>query len=433
MNNKLKKISFYTLGCRLNQAETALIEESFIQKGYQIVNFGEDSDLCVINSCTVTDKGDSDCRKVVRKYKRFNPQGKVAVVGCYSQVAAEEVSKIPDVNLVVGNREKMMLADIVESTPIEDSPVIIRNKLGKQESFTIDVSNSRQHTTRANLKIQDGCDFFCTFCVIPFARGRAHSRKFDDLLREANELVQNGHRELVLTGINVGTYHYQDKTFLDVIKALEQIDDLKRIRISSIEPTTFDRDFFEYMASSPKLCNYLHLPLQSGSDTILQQMKRKYDTAQFESFVNMAMELVPDIMIGTDIIVGFPGETDELFEETLEFVNKLPLGYFHVFSYSDRSLAKASKFPDKIPQSVIKKRSAILRQLGKRKKQQAYEQFLGKTVQVLFEQQKKGKWLGHDDHYLLVEVESDLDLKNKILPIKITSVENERAKGKINE
>lgn len=424
------KISFYTLGCRLNQAETALIEKSFVQKGYQVVPFGDEADLCVINSCTVTEKGDSDCRKTVRKFKRKNPHGKVAVIGCYSQVAADAVSQIPGVNLVVGNRQKMNLVNLLENMDLsQKDPIIIREALGKQPSFTIDITNASQKTVRANLKIQDGCDFFCSYCVIPFARGRAHSRVFSDLIREAHELVENGHKEIVLTGINIGTYSYDGTSFMDVLKALEKIPGLERIRISSIEPTTIDEHFLEFMAQSKKLCHYLHLPLQSGSNTILERMNRNYTREEFEQYVYLALEKVPDILIGTDIIVGFPGETETLFQETYDFVSRLPFAYFHVFSYSDRSLAKSSKFPGKVSPHIIKQRSKILRDLGEKKKLDYYGQYIGKTVQVLFEQKKGEYWLGHDDHYMLVKVKSNQNLKNQILPVLIQNVEKDKAIG----
>lgn len=430
MNKSVKTISFYTLGCRLNQAETALIEESFVQKGYRVVPFGEKADLCVINSCTVTENGDQDCRKTVRRFKRTNPAGKVAVIGCYSQVAAEAVSQIPGVNLVVGNRQKMMLASLLESIHLEsDQPVIIREQLGKKESFTIAVSNARQRTVRANLKIQDGCDFFCSFCIIPFARGRAVSREFDDLLREARDLVANGHRELILTGINIGTYHYQGKNFLDIISALEQLEGLDRIRISSIEPTTIGEDFLNYMKHSKKLCHYLHLPLQSGSDRVLKMMNRKYTTAEYAEYLYRALEVIPDLLVGTDIIVGFPGETDEMFEETYRFVESLPLAYFHVFSYSDRSLARSSRMENKVPENIIRDRSSRMRQLGLQKKREHYSRYVGQVIPVLFEQEKNGYWLGHDEHYLLVAVQSTEPLKNQIRRVYIESLENDRLKG----
>jgi threonylcarbamoyladenosine tRNA methylthiotransferase MtaB len=424
------KVAFYTLGCRLNQAETALIEESFIQEGHQIVPFGEEAELFVINSCTVTEKGDADCRKMVRRFKRNNPNGKVAVIGCYSQVATDAVSQIPGVNLVVGNREKMRLVQYLDQlNQSTGQPVVIREALGKQESFTIDIRNAHQKTVRANLKIQDGCDFFCSFCVIPFARGRAHSRQFEDLIREAHELAENGHKELVLTGINVGTYHYNQYNFMDVLKALEKIPGIERIRISSIEPTTVDEDFLKYMADSPKLCHYLHLPLQSGSNPILERMNRKYTTEEFEKYVENALKIVPDLLLGTDIIVGFPGETEELFEETYRFAERMPFAYFHVFSYSDRNLAKSSKFEDKIPNEVIKRRSGKLRELGMKKKQAHYSRYKGKVVRVLFEQKKNGLWQGHDDHYILVQVDSPNNLKNQIYPVQIIDVEGDKAKG----
>ena len=428
--NKNKTVSFYTLGCRLNQAETALIEESFIQAGYQVVPFSKQADMCIINSCTVTDKGDADCRKTVRRYKRLNPKGNVAVVGCYSQVAADEVSNIPGVNLVVGNREKMELASLLNDIDLNQAqPQILKESLKKEDSFVINITNANQAKVRANLKIQDGCDFFCSYCIIPFARGRAYSRKMDNLLEEANQLVENGHQELVLTGINVGTYNYNSQSFLDVIKELEKIPALKRIRISSIENTTFNEDLLEYMVGSEKLCSYLHLPLQSGSNGILKKMNRKYNTEQFTRILEKAVKIVPDITIGTDVIVGFPGEKDEMFEETYRYLKKSPFAYFHVFSYSDRSLAKASKFKNKIDQDTIKKRSTILRELGKSKKEEHYRKQIGKTLNVLFEQKKNNCWTGHNENFILVKTSSEENLKNKFKKVKITHIKDETAVG----
>jgi len=425
-----KTVSFYTLGCRLNQAETALIEESFIQEGYRVVPFSQPADLCIINSCTVTEKGDADCRKTVRRFKRNNPEGHVAVVGCYSQVAADEVSRIPGVNLVVGTREKMSLASQIETLDLNRTrPLILKNSLKKQDSFSIDITSADQSNVRANLKIQDGCDFFCSYCVIPYARGRSHSRRLDNLLEEARHLVDYGHRELVLTGINVGTYHYRGKTLLHVIRELEKIPGLDRIRISSIENTTFTKEFLQYMADSDKLCSFLHLPLQSGSDDILIRMNRKYTTRQFEAVLEQAVNIVPGIAIGTDVIVGFPGETDEHFEETFRFLEKFPFAYFHIFSYSDRSLAKASKFNNKVDAKTIKQRSKILRGLGQHKKNAFYEKQIGKTVDVLFEQKKKNGWTGHNENYILVQAESSENLKNKILPVTINRIEDQTAIG----
>ncbi len=429
---KGKKITFYTLGCRLNQAETALLEESFRQRGYTIVPFGKEADLCVVNSCTVTENGDADCRKTVRRFLRKNPDGDVTVIGCYSQVAAEEVSKIPGVGLVVGNRKKMKLADIIDNTPPDkNSPLIFNEPLKGKKPFSIDIKNPAPRTVRANLKIQDGCDFFCSYCVIPFARGRAQSRDINDLLREARELADNGYREIVLSGINLGTYRFKEHDFLSVIREMEKIEGISRIRISSIEPTTTDEKFLHYMAESEKLCRYLHLPLQSGSNAILHSMKRKYTAEQFSDYLEKAFTLVPDIAIGTDVIAGFPGETEEMFRQSYEFLQRYPFAYFHVFSYSERALTKAAQLPDKINPKTIRERSKKLRELSIQKRNGYYRRFAGETVSVLFEQKKKGYWIGHDEHFITVAVKENTNLKNSCRKVKITDIEDELAIGEI--
>jgi threonylcarbamoyladenosine tRNA methylthiotransferase MtaB len=424
-----KTISFYTLGCRLNQAETAIIQQGFERQGYRIVGIDQPADIVVINTCTVTENGDADTRRLVNKINRLNAQSKIALVGCQAQIQQEKLLELSGVQWVVGNAVKMdlarMLPDLDGGAPQVIAPVI------KKGSFTIPFAGIDPHHTRANLKIQDGCDFFCSFCEIPYARGRARSREFGDLLREARELVSAGHRELVLTGINVGTYRFEDKSILDVISELERIDDLQRIRITSIEPSTIPEMILKKMAGKNKLCRFLHIPLQSGSDPVLQNMNRRYNVKEFADFLTLAEETVPDVCLGTDVIVGFPGETEEHFGQTYDLLRELPFTYFHVFSYSDRQIARSRKHGGKVPKEEIERRSQRLRELSARKRRCYFQRFLGRTESVLFEQNKNGFWSGLTDTYIRVKAKSDLDLRNQFLPVRLEKIDNQTIIGTI--
>ena len=421
-----KKIAFYTFGCRLNQSETAVIRQGFDPREYDVVDYRNEPDVVVVNTCTVTENGDADTRRLVNRVRRINPKVEIALVGCQAQVQKKQLLDLPNVRWVVGNARKFDMADILtEGGPEKQliTPTI------RKDSFTVPFVGFKQNLTRANLKIQDGCDFFCSFCEIPFARGRARSREFDDILNEAVQLTDAGHRELVLTGINIGTYDYDGKSLVDVIEALEELHGLERIRISSIEPTTIADQIIQKMADSSKLCRYLHIPLQAGSDAVLEAMKRKYTIAEFVDFLSRAQDTVPGICLGTDVIVGFPGETDDHFEETYNLLLDLPFAYFHVFSYSDRDHAKSSNFEGKIDRGVVAERSRRLRELSQRKRRIYNQQFLGDTAPVLFEQQKQGFWNGVTETYIRVKVESELDLKNQILPVRLAEIEGQAIIG----
>jgi len=424
------RVSFYTLGCRLNQAETAILQQYFEKEGYRVVNFKDPADVVVVNTCTVTENGDADTRRLVNKINRMNPEARIALIGCQAQLQRKELLSLPRVHWVVGNEKKMQLPDLLREhwnreTPLVDVPAIHR------KSFTLPVAGVDRQHTRANLKIQDGCDFFCSFCVIPYARGRARSREFDDIMQEARQLVAAGHKELVITGINVGTYAYRGKTLLEVIGALEAIPGLQRIRISSIEPTTIPVAFFDRTWPESKLCRYLHIPLQSGSDRILQAMNRRYEREEFAQFIRGVYHRVPDICLGTDVIVGFPGEREEDFEETYRFLEEPPLAYFHVFSYSERSRAKSRKLTGKVPPAVIDQRSRRLRELSARKRREYLERQVGKVETVLFEQNKKGFWTGLTDTYVRVKVKSGTDLQNRMLPVRLEQVDGQTVIGSL--
>ena len=353
----------------------------------------------------------------------------IALVGCQAQVQREKLLALPNVKWVVGNARKMEMEKILSESG-SDTPQLITPAIRK-ESFTIPFIGFDDKHTRANLKIQDGCDFFCSFCEIPYARGRARSREFDDILKEAKALTAAGHHELVLTGINIGTYNFDGKTLVDVLAALEKIEDLWRIRISSIEPTTIANEVVDFLAAKSKLCNYLHIPIQSGNDEILRGMKRKYTVQEFVDFLMMAHHKAPEACLGTDVIVGFPGETDACFEETYNLLLDLPFAYFHVFSYSDRDHAKSSKLDAglKMPRETIIERSRRLRELSNRKRRVYFQKNIGKTELVLFEQQKNAMWNGLTDTYIRVKVKSDWDLTNQLLPVTLQEIQNQAMIG----
>ncbi|MCK5580125.1 MAG: tRNA (N(6)-L-threonylcarbamoyladenosine(37)-C(2))-methylthiotransferase MtaB [Candidatus Omnitrophica bacterium] len=424
------KISFYTLGCRLNQSETSVMQNQFESHGYQVVDFYQPSDIVVVNTCTVTKHGDNDTRKIVHKIQRVNPQAQIALIGCQAQTQKEILAEMPNVKWVVGNARKMELPEIIRDETASDHPVIVAPTIPR-ESFTIPAAGIDRQHTRANIKIQDGCDSFCSFCEIPYARGRARSREFDDILKEARVLVDAGHKELVITGINVGHYAYKGKGIVDVVSALDDVAGIERIRISSIEPTTIPDTLIQKMKTKTKLCRYLHIPMQSGHDDILQLMKRGYRIEDFLSLIQRIHSDVPEICIGTDVIVGFPGETDEHFKTTYHHLKSAPINYFHVFSYSKRKMAKAKKLADPVDPATIQERSHILRELRDRKRQAFYELFSGTTQTVLFEQKKDGFWAGLTDNYIRVKTKSTQTLENQLVDVKLDNIEHNFISGTI--
>ncbi|MDP8212955.1 MAG: tRNA (N(6)-L-threonylcarbamoyladenosine(37)-C(2))-methylthiotransferase MtaB [Candidatus Zapsychrus exili] len=430
MEKKKNTVSFYTLGCRLNQSETATLEQLFeADSSYKIVSKSAPADIYIINTCTVTAKGDSDTRKLINKVLRINPKADIALIGCQSQTQKEKLLKLPNVRWVVGNAIKNNLPEILKET--DKSPRVIVPTIPKG-SFKIAAAAIDKKRTRANMKVQDGCNFFCSYCEVPYARGRARSRVFDNVIEEAKQLVEAGHKEIVITGINVGQYNEGNNNLLDIINALEQIKDLKRIRISSIEPTTIPEKLLNKMSKETKLCRYLHIPLQSANDQVLASMNRKYKFKEFQSFIHQAKKEVKGICIGTDLIVGFPTETDEYFYNTFEKLQALPVDYFHVFSYSKRSLALSRKINTSIPIVEIQKRSKLLRELSQTKKNLLYKSMLGTTQSVLFEQKKNGFWTGFTDNYVHVKVNSKESLQNQIYKVKLKNILGQDILGILN-
>jgi threonylcarbamoyladenosine tRNA methylthiotransferase MtaB len=395
-----------------------------------MVPFGEPADLAIINTCTVTSLADAKCRNVIRAYIRRNPNAFVAVIGCYSQIGYKEVAEIAGVDLVMGNREKMNVLDYVQLGKNE-RPLIIRDRITK-EDFTIDFVGDRPYPKRANLKIQDGCSFVCSFCIIPKARGPARSRDLENLLDEAKQMAARGVKELVLTGVNIGTFESRDGDLLTVLDRLNAIDGIERMRISSIEPTTIPTELFPRM-NDPEhaLLPFLHIPLQAGSDSVLRSMRRKYGLKEYLDFLDLANETVEDLCLGTDIMVGYPTEGEAEFEETCKTFMEHPFSYCHVFTFSERENTPAARMVDQVEVPEKQRRSAKLRRLSESKRYDYYSSHIGREMTVLFEDSKDGIWPGYTDNYIRVLVNADSTLQNQIARVKLERVVGDVVEGSL--
>jgi threonylcarbamoyladenosine tRNA methylthiotransferase MtaB len=422
LNNNIqnrKKASVHALGCRLNQYEAVEMEGRLKSSGYDIVSFGEEADLGVINTCTVTNEADSKSRNVIRRFIRKNPQALTVVVGCYSQVNANRIAMIDGVDYIIGNHDKMNFLNYIGDEKPE-VPVIIRERISR-EDFSIGFVGEPKFEQRANLKIQDGCDFMCSFCIIPFSRGRARSRETNDLLDEANRMITNGVREIILTGVNLGTYHSGGVNFVGLIEKLASLEGLVRIRISSIEPTTIPTELFQWMADDQHpLTPYLHIPLQAGCNSVLKNMKRRYGIEEMLDFFNSAKMEIPKLCIGTDLMVGFPGESEEDFLETSNFFTQSPLSYCHVFTFSERSGTPASKMKNQVPMDLRRKRSAHLRRLSSSKRMDFHKGQEGNLDTVLIENPKDSYFTGYTPNYTKVIVENTgRDISNQLVQVRL--------------
>ena len=429
-----KKVAFYTAGCRLNQSETAVLTNRFTRMGYQKVAYGEPTDLLVLNTCSVTENAEADCRRVIRRTLRHSPRAFVVVTGCYAQTGLNALQHLPGVDLILGNQYKMLLPDYLEGMPHvqKRAATFVRHSGSISREDFVQEGVGEYATTRANLKIQDGCNFMCSFCLIPFARGRERSRLPDDAVREAEQLVERGHRELVLTGVNIGRFANGSEGLLDLIQRLERIRGLARIRISSIEPTTIPDALLEYMSTSRKLCRFLHVPLQSGHDGILSAMNRRYTVKEYRAWVEGVVQKIPDVCLGTDVLVGFPGETDRQFSATCDVVRDLPLAYAHVFSYSVRPGTSAVRLGNPVPPAVIKTRSRLLSKLSATKRAEFYQRFLDRDCVVLFESiGKDGLWTGLTDNFIRVGVAASGSLANQMRRVRLTGAMEHAALGKL--
>ena len=426
------RASLHTLGCRLNQAETAVLGERLRRDGYRLVAFGEPTDLLVLNTCSVTEDAERTSRYLIRKTLKHSPNAFIAVTGCYAQTGSEGLKKQAGIDLIVGNQYKLDLPNFLppsDRLQKQASPVVHRTKTIAPEDFELPEYGAPD-STRAPLKIQDGCSTMCSFCLIPFARGRERSRLLDDLLREAGLLSSQGIREIVLTGVNIGQYNQGGADLCTVIARLESIPGLERIRISSIEPTTVTDELLELMASSSKLCPYLHVPLQSGDDGILASMNRSYSAQDYVRLIERALKKIPNLGLGTDIMVGFPGEDEPAFANTLKLATELPFAYFHVFPFSPRPGTAAVKLANPVSPTHIKKRTAILTSLSQAKRLTFHDKHIGTTIPVLFEAgHHDGYAVGTTAHFLKVAIPSQADLTNQVHPVTITAASDRWAIG----
>ncbi len=426
----MKRVAFYTLGCRLNIAESGTMAQGFAERGYEIVEFGEDTDYVVINTCTVTNKADSECRNIIRKAHRTSPKSKIIVVGCYAQLESNKIAEIEGVELILGTSEKHKLFEYLDEAMEEvGTPTI---KVDNSSEFFGAATQEADSHTRAFLKIQDGCNYFCSYCIIPFARGRARSIKVDQAVAQAKDLVTKGYKEIVLTGINIGEFSgTSGEKFEDLVRQVLDLDGLERLRLSSVEPNTITDELFELLGH-PKMMPHFHIPIQAGDDTILKAMRRHYDVAQFKKVIEKIHTAYPTASIGSDVIVGFPGETDELFENTYNLLSELPITHFHVFPYSVRKGTKAEGLEGHLKGDVKKARVKRLNQLGESKLIAFSKQFIGQVTPVLFEQlNRNGEFEGFTPNYLRVKAKAGRDLKNKILEVNLESLDGTEIKGSL--
>lgn len=413
MSTPTKRVAFHTLGCKLNFSETATISRDFIRHGFEKVNYRDEADIYVLNTCSVTDNADKEARKLIRSAKRRNPSSSIAVIGCYAQLKPNDIVAIDGVDLVLGAEEKFNLFNHLSPLETNGSAKVIQSDIDHVHTFKPSFSSGER--TRSFLKIQDGCDYTCSFCTIPLARGGNRSDTIANTMKTAREVAQSATREIVLTGINIGDFGKEsDETFLQLIQQLNKLENIDRIRISSIEPNLLTDEIIEFCAGSQKFMPHFHVPLQSGSDKILRAMCRRYKRGLFVDRVAKIKKTIPDACIGVDVIVGFPGETKKDFFETYHFLNELDISYLHVFTYSERPNTDALKIDNVVSRDDRAERSKMLHILSDKKQRYFHEQFLEEPRQVLFETMKNGRILGHTDNYIQVQVEGEIDLINTI-------------------
>jgi len=408
-----KKVAFYTLGCKLNFSETSSIAKSFNEQGFATVDFSDHADCYVINTCSVTDNADKKCRNIVRKALRNNPTGFVIVVGCYAQLKPEEIKSIEGVDLVLGAEEKFNALDHIGSLDKNESGIALYDKIGKVKEFFPSFSSGDR--TRSFLKIQDGCDYFCAFCTIPLARGRSRSNTVKETIKTAKEVALTEAKEVVITGVNIGDFGKGTaETFYDLVKELDQIEGIDRFRISSIEPNLLSDEIIDYVSTSKRFVPHFHIPLQSGSDNLLVAMRRKYLSDLYRNRVGLIKKLMPDACIGVDVIIGFPGETDQEFQTTYDFLIELDVSYLHVFTYSERDNTTAVRLDDVVPMETRNKRSKMLRILSAKKKRKFYESQIGTEHTVLWEAtNEEGFMTGFTENYVKVQTPFDAAKVNK--------------------
>jgi threonylcarbamoyladenosine tRNA methylthiotransferase MtaB len=438
--NEFQRVAFYTLGCKLNFSETSTISRLFEDGGFAKVDFEANPDVFVINTCSVTENADKKCKQLIKRAKKISPDSLVIIIGCYAQLKPEEISKIAGVDLVLGANEKFNVLEHLEQKRTEltldqskkynesaaFSATIVHQNIKHTHDFI--PSHSYGDRTRSFLKVQDGCDYFCTFCTIPLARGKSRNASILQTVNEAKKIAQTEVKEVVLTGVNIGDFGQGgEENFFDLVQALDQVNGIDRFRISSIEPNLLSNEIIDFcLTTAARFAPHFHIPLQSGSDEILEKMRRKYRTDLFRNRIEQIKSTNPDACIGVDVIVGFPGETDGNFLETMHFLKDLDISYLHVFTYSERANTGAPKLGTKVPMEVRRERSQQLHLLSERKKQAFYQTQIGKTKQVLFEQEENEGFLyGFTENYVKVKIPFAPEIINQIVTIKITEIDRD--------
>ena len=451
----MKTVAFITLGCKVNQYETNAMTQQFIEKEYEVVENTQKADIYIVNTCTVTNMSDRKSRQMLRRVKELNKEAIVVACGCYAQVAKEELEKIEEINLVLGNNEKKDIVEYVEKyiknqiskkTQEDKRYIEIKNAKVQQTTKTQknietqieDVMNQKEFVefgditftekTRAVIKIQDGCDRFCSYCIIPYARGRVRSRKPEHILSEIRKIAKEGIKEVVITGIHIASYgkdFKQEYRLIDLLEEMNTIEGIERIRLGSIEPLLITEEFISRLEKLSKICHQFHLSLQSGCDETLKRMNRRYTTEQFKEITKLLRNTFEDAILTTDIIVGFPGESEEEFEKTYEFLKEIKFYKMHVFKYSPRKGTKAAVMPNQIDGNKKEERSRRLIELSNKNEKAYNEQYVGKEVEVLFEEEKNGIWQGHTKNYILAHYKTEENLENKIIKLQCKEAEQE--------
>lgn len=431
--NAAKKVALYTLGCKLNFSESSSIARMFQEEGFARVDFNDTPDVFVINTCSVTENADKKCKQLVKKAKKVNPAAFIAIIGCYAQLKPEEIAQIKGVNMVLGAAEKFKIVDYFNQQEKEEVAKVYASKIKAANEFV--PSYSHGDRTRSFLKIQDGCDYFCTFCTIPLARGKSRNQSISETFNVANEIASTNVKEVVLTGVNIGDFGQGkgSEDFFQLIQQLDKIEGIERFRISSIEPNLLSNEIIDFVSQSAKFMPHFHIPLQSGSNKILKMMRRKYLKELYSERVARIKEKMPHACIGVDVIVGFPGETDEDFMETYRFLNELPVSYLHVFTYSERPNTTAIKLENPVSKEKRSERSKMLHILSDKKKRFFYQQFLDEKAKVLLEaEQHEGFLNGFTENYIKVKVPFEEGLENTIQEISIKTIDSENvAEGEL--
>ena len=434
----MKKVAFCTLGCKVNQYETEAISEMFVKNGYEIVDFEEFADVYIINTCTVTNLSDRKSRQMIRRAKKNNQNSIIVAVGCYAQVSPDEVLSIPEVNLVIGTKDKgKILENINVIKEGMDKVNLVQDIMKTREFEELGVEVYKERT-RAYIKIQEGCNQFCSYCIIPYARGPIRSRSVDYILDEVNKLALNGYKEIVLTGIHIASYgkDIKNTSLLDIIKKVHEIDGVERIRLGSIEPTTITQEFVDEISKLHKVCPHFHISLQSGCDSTLKRMNRKYTTDEYSAAVKLLRDSIEDVSITTDVMVGFPGETEEEFLSTVNFLKEINFAAMHVFKYSQRKGTPAADFKEQVSPQKKDERSNVLIELSSKMTEEFNKRFEGRVVDVLFEQDVKGKnglIEGLTSNYIKVLCEGQSDLFGQIKKVKLLKAEEDYVLGQIEK